>query len=152
MVEAGILGEKEKVELIGGEIVVIAAKGLAHERIKNALTRAFARAAPDGLVVGIENSLQLADDILVEPDVAIMSQRVFASGTSGLAHPSPQDILLLVEIAVSTMSYDRNVKARLCADYGVREFWIIDAHDRETWVHTGPSGESWSSSAGRARR
>jgi Uma2 family endonuclease len=54
-------------------------------------------------------------------------------------------VRLLIEVAASTRAYDRGVKARLYARYGVREYWVIDANERITWVHTGPSGETWSS-------
>jgi Uma2 family endonuclease len=53
--------------------------------------------------------------------------------------------LLLIEVAASSLSYDSRLKARLYARYGIREFWVIDANERITWIHTGPSGETWSS-------
>jgi Uma2 family endonuclease len=43
------------------------------------------------------------------------------------------------------MTYDRGVKARLYARHGIREFWVIDANEYVTWIHTGPSGDGWSS-------
>lgn len=52
---------------------------------------------------------------------------------------------LLVEIAVSSLAYDRKVKARLYAKHDVREYWLIDADERIAWMHTGPAGEGWSS-------
>ena len=54
-------------------------------------------------------------------------------------------MLLLIEIAVSRLAFDRNVKARLYARHGIREYWVIDATERVTWVHTGPAGEGWTS-------
>jgi Uma2 family endonuclease len=53
--------------------------------------------------------------------------------------------LLLTEVAASSLTYDRRVKARLYARHGIREFWVIDANERVTWIHTGPSGDGWSS-------
>jgi Uma2 family endonuclease len=55
-----------------------------------------------------------------------------------------------VEIAASRMNYDRGVKARLYARHGIQEFWVIDANERVTWVHTGPQGDGWSWIAERA--
>ena len=145
MIEAGVLREDEKFELIEGEIVMMAAKSIAHDRIKNALNLAFARAVPDGLFVSIESTLQLADNILVEPDVAIISRSVYAGDPKSFARPRAEEVLLLVEIAVTSLKYDRDVKARLYARHGIREFWLIDANERVTWVHTGPTGDGWSS-------
>ena len=53
--------------------------------------------------------------------------------------------MLLVEIAVTSMKYDRDIKARLYARHGLREFWLIDANAGVTWVHTGPTADGWSS-------
>lgn len=145
MIEAGVIGEEEKFELIEGEIVVAAAKSVAHDNIKNALNIAFARVVPDGIYVAIESTLQLAENILVEPDIAIISREIYKADPKSFAQPRAQDVLLLVEIAVSGMAYDRHVKARLYARHGVREFWVIDANERKTWVHTGPAGDGWSS-------
>jgi Uma2 family endonuclease len=145
MIEAGVLTEDERIELIEGEIVVMAAKHAAHEYIKSTLNIAFARIVPDGLFVSIEGTLQLARDILVEPDIAIITRSVYQGEPRAFAQPRPQDILLLVEVVASSLTYDRRIKARLYARHGIREFWVIDANERITWVHTGPSGDGWSS-------
>jgi Uma2 family endonuclease len=145
MIDAGVIGEDERFELIEGEIVMMAAKSIAHDRVKNALNLAFVRAVPDGLFVGIESTLQLAENILVEPDIAIISRSVYDADPKSFARPRAEDVLLLVEIAVTSLKYDRDIKARLYARHGIREFWLIDANAGVTWIHTGPTGEGWSS-------
>jgi Uma2 family endonuclease len=55
------------------------------------------------------------------------------------------DCSLIIEISVSSLSYDKGRKAALYARLGVREFWVVDANERRTFVHTSPSGDSWSS-------
>lgn len=145
MVDAGVIREDERIELVEGEIVMMAAKSVAHDNIKNALNIAFARAVPDGMFVSIESTLQLADNVLVEPDIAIISRAVYKADPKSFARPRAEDVFLLVEVAVSSMTYDREVKARLYARHGIREFWVIDANERKTWVHMGPSGDGWSS-------
>jgi len=62
-----------------------------------------------------------------------------------LATPRAEDIRLVIEVAASSMTYDRKIKARLYARYGIREFWVIDAKDRTTWVHSDPQGDGWGS-------
>jgi Uma2 family endonuclease len=145
MMEAGVIGEDENFELIEGDLVVMAAKHVGHDGIKSELNMALARSAPAGMLVAIECSLQLAKDILVEPDIAIVSRAVYAAGRKTFARPRPEDVPLLIEIAASSLAYDRGIKARLYARHGIREFWVIDADTRVTFVHTGPSGETWSS-------
>lgn len=143
MVEAGVISEDEKIELIEGEFVMMAAKGPLHDIIKSLLAMAMTRAAPPGLIVGVENTLQLAEDVLVDPDIAVVAQSAYSPQRKGFFNPRAEDVLLLVEVAVSSMAYDRDVKARLYARHGVREFWVIDANERITWVHTQPSGDTW---------
>ena len=132
-------------KIIKGDIVVMAAKHVGHDGIKNELSMALARSAPAGMLVGIACSLQLAKDILVEPDIAIVSRAVYAAERKTFARPRPEDVPLLIEIAASSLAYDRGLKARIYARHGIREFWVIDANERMTWVHTAPSGDTWSS-------
>ncbi len=143
MIEAGVLSEDENFELIGGEIVMMAAKGFAHELIKSELIVAMARALPDTSILAVESSLQLADDVLVEPDVAVISRAAFTPSPQNFVRPA--DVQLIIEVAVTSLSFDRGLKACLYARHGIREFWVIDANERTTWIHTGPSGENWSS-------
>jgi Uma2 family endonuclease len=143
MMEAGVIGEDENFELIEGDLVVMAAKHVGHDGIRNALNMALARSAPEGAFIAIECTLQLAKDILVEPDIAVVSQSVYAAERKTFARPRPEDVPLLIEIAASSLAYDRGVKGRLYARHGIREFWVIDAISHVTWVHTGPSGETW---------
>jgi Uma2 family endonuclease len=141
MMEAGVLGEDENFELIGGEIVMTAPKGFAHELIKNELNLAIARALPATSTLGVENSLQLADDVLVEPDFAVISRAAFRRSPQNFIRPT--EVQLIIEVAVTSLTYDRGLKARLYARHGIREFWVIDVNERTTWIHSGPSGEGW---------
>jgi Uma2 family endonuclease len=145
MIDAGVIGADERFELIEGDLVMMSAKHVGHDRIKHALNMALVRASPDGVYVGIEATLQLARDILVEPDITVISRLVYKADRKTFAQPRPEDVLLLIEVAVSSLTYDRRVKARLYARHGIREFWVIDANEGVTWVHTGPDGEGWSS-------
>jgi Uma2 family endonuclease len=145
MTEAGIFAEDENFELVEGELVVMATKGIAHERIKSALNVALARALPEDLLLGVETSLRMTAKTLLEPDLAIFPKRVFANPVSGFANLEPADAVLIIEIAHSSLAYDRGLKARLYARHRVREFWVIDANERLTWIHTDPADNGWSS-------
>ena len=85
MIDAGIIGEDEKFELIDGEIVMSAAKGLAHERIKSALTIAVARALPNHLTMGVETTLRLTNTIMLEPDIAVFPKDLFKKSSARFA-------------------------------------------------------------------
>jgi Uma2 family endonuclease len=145
MIEAGVIGEDEKFELIEGEIVMMAAKGVAHERIKSALNIAVVRALPDHLTVGVEATLRLTDRVMLEPDIAVFPKALFEKSSTGFAQLDPGEACLIIEVAATSLAYDKGLKARLYARHRVAEYWVVDANERITWVHTGPSGEGWSS-------
>jgi Uma2 family endonuclease len=145
MLDVGVIGEDERFELIEGEIVVMSPKSVAHDDVQNALNLALVKAVPEGLYVGNGSTLQLGETILVEPDLAIISQGLYKTDRQGFARPTSQDVLLVIEISVSSLSYDRKTKAALYARHGIREYWVIDANERSVWIYTGPSGDGWSS-------
>ncbi len=146
MMEAGVIREDEKFELIEGEIVMMAAKGVAHERVKSALTVAISRVLPDDLAIGVEATLRLTEMIMLEPDVAVFPKAVFKR-PGAFVQLDPGEARLVIEVAASSLSYDKGLKAKLYARHRVREFWVIDAHTRTTWVHTGPTGDGWTTIA-----
>lgn len=144
MIEAGVIHEDENFELVEGEIVMMASKGIAHERIKSALIMAIVPALAGDLTIGVEATLRLTDTTMLEPDLAVFPKTLFQKSASGFAQLDPGEALLVVEVAASSLAYDKGLKARLYACHGVKEFWVIDATERTTWVHTGPSGDGWS--------
>lgn len=140
MVEAGIIAEDENFELIEGEVVPMSPKGNQHEVIKAALNRVFAQMAPKDLRLAIETSLYLDDRTFVEPDLILYPKTILPEDTTG------RDVMLAIEVAASSMAYDRGIKARLYARHGVQEFWVVDAATRETWVHRRPGTDgNWGS-------
>jgi Uma2 family endonuclease len=145
MVDAGVLAEDERIELIGGDLLVMAAKGYAHELIKKALVRAFVLAAADDVDVGVEMTIEFSRDVLLEPDIVIFPRNRLKKSDTGFAQLDGGDCLLVVEVAVSSLNYDKELKAVVYAGLGVREFWVIDANERVAWIHTGPSQNGWAS-------
>jgi Uma2 family endonuclease len=143
MIEVGLLGSEEHFELIEGDIVMWSAQHIGHERIKHALNFALVKAAGEEVYVAVETALQLADDILVVPDIAIVSRSVYAADPNSFARPRAQDVRLMIEIATGALTYDRKIKARLYARHGISEYWLIDAGQRSAHVHRGPSGDDW---------
>lgn len=140
MVEAGIIAEDENFELIEGEVVPKFSKGNQHEVVKAALSCIFARYARRDLRLAISTSLYLDERTFVEPDLCLYPKRILPEDVQG------KDVLLAVEVAASSMAYDRGLKARIYARHGVRELWVVDAATRETWVHREPSPDGqWGS-------
>src|ERR1051326_725634 len=105
MIAAGVIHEEERFELVEGEIVMMAAKGVAHERIKSALTVAISRALPAHLTIAVEATLRLSDTLMLEPDVAVFAKALFSKSTS-FVHLDRGDGLL-----ISDRPRDRQGKA-----------------------------------------
>ena len=139
MQDAGIISEDENFELIEGEIVPMQAKTHAHELIKVALNIAIVRALPDHLWMGVESTLYLGPKTFVEPDLTVYPKGLKLEDVKGA------DILLAIEVAATSLAYDRGLKAQLYARYGVNELWVIDARRRATFVHQGPDAGGWRS-------
>jgi Uma2 family endonuclease len=137
MVEAGILAEDERFELIGGEVVPMSPKGLRHERLKTALNRFWGRHLPEAFGFSQETTFRMDRDTFLEPDF------VFYRSADGLAALSPATALLCVEVADSSLSYDLGRKAALYAAHGVAELWVIDAERLETTVHRDPGDDGY---------
>jgi len=137
MQDAGVISEDENFELIEGEIVPMQAKTHAHELIKSALNLAIARTLPEPLWLGIETTIYLSANTFVEPDLVVYPKGIRLEEVKG------RDILLAVEVAVTSLVYDRGLKARLYARHGFNELWVIDAERRRTFIHSDPHAADW---------
>jgi Uma2 family endonuclease len=113
------------------------AKTHTHELIKSALAIAVARTLPDRLWHGVESTIYLSAETFVEPDLVIDPKGIKLEEVKG------SDILLAIEVAATSLAYDRGLKARLYARHGVNELWVIDAERRRTFVHSSPSPAGW---------
>jgi Uma2 family endonuclease len=133
MQRRGIFHPDEKFELVEGEIVPMQAKSPVHELIKTTLIRDIVRALPDELWLGVETTLFLSERTALDPDLSIFPSALRAQKLAG------PDVLLAIEVSHSTLSFDRGLKARLYARFGVPEYCVIDAKRRRALVHVGPS-------------
>ena len=134
MIASGILTENDPVELIRGEIVQKMPIGDEHFACVIGLNRLFQRRLGDAATVSVQNPIRLADSE-PEPDVTLLAPRDddYASGK-----PRPSDIFLVVEVADTTLDYDREVKLRLYAENGIGEYWIVNLADRSLEVYRQP--------------
>ena len=139
MIEAGVIAPDERFELIEGEIVPMSPQHHDHESIKSELVTALARILPAHLRLGIGTTVYLADDTFVNPDITIFPKAIRTDELKGT------DLLLAVEVAATTLRYDKEKKVPLYAANLFSEFWLIDARERATWVHTRPGGGDWGS-------
>ena len=112
-------------------------KGNQHEVLKRALVDRWFRARPEDCHLIQETTFRLSDDTYLEPDVVVYPRAVGLKGLTGT------NVLLVVEIADSSLRYDMGRKAALYASFGVRELWVIDAVRLTVRVFRDPSPEGY---------
>lgn len=137
MVEVGLIGEDERLEVLDGEIVPMSPKGSRHEDVKVAIAEFWGARRPAGMTIASETGLILNDTTYLEPDFIVFPRTVRRSDVKG------PDLLLAVEVADSSFDYDLRRKSGIYASFGVREFWVVDAARREVHVHVDPRADGY---------
>ena len=120
---AGILGEDDRVELLNGEIIEMAPIGSRHAGCVKELNRLFSGRAAGRYIVSVQDPVRLSSSSEPEPDIALLRPREDGYRTS---HPQPEDVLLIIEVADSSLDVDRRVKVRLFAEAGIPEVWLAN--------------------------
>ena len=123
MAEAGILSPRDRVELIDGEIVQMAAMGSYHAGCVLYLSTAFSQMLGQRAFVNVQSPVRLSERSEPEPDIALLRPRADFYTES---HPRPEDVMLIVEVSHSTVEYDRDVKTPLYAEAGIPELWLVN--------------------------
>lgn len=135
LTEIGFFHEGDRIELIRGEIFEMAAKGTAHETCISKLLRELVRLLGDAATLRCQSPILLLNNSEPEPDFAIVRNKPddYLS-----AHPTPNDVLLVIEISDSTLNYDREVKLSLYAEAGISDYWIFNLFDNQLEAHSEP--------------
>jgi Uma2 family endonuclease len=140
MAEAGVLAPDARVELIEGEIVDMAPMKSRHAWVVNELMRRLVTAVGDHARITCQTPLRLSQRSEPEPDLMLLRPRPDAYAAS---HPTAADVLLLIEVADSSLRYDREIKVPLYARHGVAEVWVVDLAAASFVVHRAPAGGAY---------
>lgn len=136
MTDAGILSEDDRVELIDGDIVEMAPIGPRHASCVMRLTSLLSRQLGNQAIVSVQNPVQLDERSELYPDVAVLLPHAHEY-RAGL--PGPTDVLLLIEVADTTIDADRTVKIPHYSHAGIVEVWLIDLNNDVVHVHSDPT-------------
>ena len=140
LAEEGILTEDDRVELINGEIIVMSPINSPHASGVKAFTIEFYKRVGDRAVISVQDPIHLSDDTEPQPDLALLRYRddLYAG-----AHPTPDDILLLVEVADSSLERDREKARDTYAKHGIPELWIANLRDEVVERYRGPKPDGY---------
>ena len=140
MAQAGILHEDDQVELLEGEIVEMAPIGSRHAACVARLTQVFSQRLTGRAIVWVQNPIRLSEHSEPQPDLTLLRPRPDFYAT---AHPEPEDVLLVVEVAQTSEDYDRDVKIPIYARYGISEVWLVDLAGESVEVNRMPGPEGY---------
>lgn len=140
MGEAGIFRQDARLELIEGEIVQMSPIGSPHAACVNFLSRLLNRLFGDSYIVASQNPVRLNDTSEPQPDISLLRWR---DDFYRNAHPGPADVLLLIEVADTTIVTDRSVKVPLYAGAGIAETWLVNIPEGQMEVYSDPEGGAY---------
>lgn len=139
LTEMGAFTAEDRFELIGGEIVPMSPIGRRHEVLAEVIEEYFrSKVSPDTRIVN-ERQFNLTDDTYTKPDIFVRPASIRSYDVRG------DTVLLVVEVAASSLSFDLGTKANTYASHGVREYWVVDAATLTTTVHRDPAANGYGS-------
>jgi Uma2 family endonuclease len=144
MLEVGIVGTREPVELLDGQLIAMPPEGPRHSSIVTALTELLIQRFAGRAMVRPGSPVELDGTSEPQPDVTVVHRHDdwYKSG-----HPRPTEVFLVIEVSLSTLAYDRGRKLRAYARGGVAELWIVNVAKNQVEVHTEPHELGYASSA-----
>jgi Uma2 family endonuclease len=140
MAAAGVFSEDDRVELIEGEIVEMNPIGSRHAACVGRLTEFLGRLIAGEAIVWVQNPVQVNDYSEPLPDVALLKRR---DDFYAQANPQPWDVLLIIEVADSSVEYDRDIKIPLYAEAPIPEVWLINLPKETIEIYSQPIGDAY---------
>jgi len=139
MIDAGILGEDDRVELLEGVLVKKMPKNASHRLAKMLLLKALERIMPSGWFISIEDPITMSESE-PEPDLAVVRGDVLDYSTR---HPMVRDVAIVIEVSDTSLAVDQSTKRDLCAKESVAIYWIVNIPERRIEVYTDPSASKY---------
>lgn len=140
MFETGVLPNDGRYELIDGEIVMMSSIGPSNSSFISRLTEFFVKNLPEQFECRVQLPIVLNDFSEPEPDLGIVHRQ---DANYHDVHPKPADVVLLVEVASTSLKFDLGAKLRLYAEALIREFWVLDVDGGKVIVHRQPSSGAY---------
>ena len=140
MVEVGLLGEDDPVELLWGEIVEMSPINVPHALCVNRLNTRLSAKMAGRAVVSVQNPIQLDEFSLPQPDIALWK---LPSDDYHDRLAGPSEVLLVIEVADSSIRHDRRAKAKLYGAAGIADYWIVNLSEHRIEVYREPQSDGY---------
>ncbi len=149
LTELGFFQEDDRIELIRGQLIYMAAKGTPHSVCSTRLNRQLTKLLGDQATLRGQEPITLSNNGEPEPDFAIVRNQAddYLS-----AHPSPEEVLLIIEISDSSLTYDQGTKLKLYAEEDIQDYWIFNLIDCVLEMYSEPYQSSHSEFGYRVKR
>lgn len=144
MEEVGILNHLDKVELINGEILHMSPIGSKHQGVINKITNLFVPLYSGKAVVQVQGPIQIDNFSEPVPDVMLLKPR---KDFYTKKHALPKDVLLLIEVANSSLQYDKKIKLPIYAQSKIKEYWIVNLQDEIIEIYKSPKNGMYKNNA-----
>lgn len=135
MAKAGLFAPERRVELLEGQIIDMMPIGPFHSGVVNRLSRYFNSICNGRWLVTTQNPVRLERYSELQPDVVLVSP---AADDYILRHPTPEDVLLLVEVADSSVEYDEGAKLAAYGKAGIAEYWVVNLQEQQVQIYRDP--------------
>ena len=140
--EMGFFHPEERVELLSGNIIKMSAKGTAHTSALGRTDRLLQNLFENLAWVRLQDPIALDDNSEPEPDIAVVRIDPFDYATH---HPTPSEVYLIIEVADSSLTFDREIKAKAYARSGIADYWVLNVNDRQIHVFREPAENGYQS-------
>lgn len=140
LIESNILHEDDRVELIEGRIIDMTPIGSRHAACVSRLNEIFSEKLQKRAIINIQNPICLTEYSELEPDIAIIKRRpdFYAEQL-----PQPEDVLLIIEVADSSLEYDCETKIPLYAKANIKEVWLVNLIENILQIYKEPTPEGY---------
>ncbi len=139
MGEVGLFAPEERLELIHGDLVTMAPIGGPHMPLVYILAQLVSMKVGRSVVVSVQNPIGISPDSEPQPDIVLLRPECWGRATV----PSAKDVLLVIEVADTTLARDREIKIPLYARHGIPEAWLFDVAGESTTIYREPSPEGY---------
>ena len=140
--EMGFFRPEERVELLSGNIINMSAKGTAHTSALGRTDRLLQNLFGNLAWVRMQDPIALDDNSEPEPDIALVRIDPFDYATH---HPTPSEVYLIIEVADSSLTFDREIKAKAYARSGIADYWVLNVNERQLHVFREPAENGYQS-------